>query len=168
MKDWFYAKKQQWTDDNLRLSGSEVSKQRRDVVSELGSVRHPQQRQHLYLEVLTHTAHLRLGQRRRQIHCISIIIISTDSIARSAKHWHISYSEANFEVYRHTGATSCTDGGEIWYGGVDHSVHNSMPRLLHAKFHPIGAMIRVSSVSTSYNTTKNSSKTGHYCTLFIP
>jgi len=31
-----------------------------------------------------------------------------------------------------TGATGCTDGGEIWHGGV-----------LHAKFHLISATIRI-------------------------
>jgi len=25
-------------------------------------------------------------------------------------------SEADFEVFRHAGATRCTDGGEIWHG----------------------------------------------------
>jgi len=33
-------------------------------------------------------------------------------------------SEADFEVFRPVGATRCTDGGEIWHGG------------LHAKIHP--------------------------------
>ena len=30
---------------------------------------------------------------------------------------YLVYSEANFEVFRPTGATRCTDGGEIWHGG---------------------------------------------------
>ena len=37
---------------------------------------------------------------------------------------YVVYSEANFEVFRPAGATRCTDGGEIWHGGV------------RAKFHP--------------------------------
>ena len=35
---------------------------------------------------------------------------------------YLVYSEADFEVFRHAGATRCTDGGEIWHG--------------RAKFHP--------------------------------
>jgi len=38
--------------------------------------------------------------------------------------YYLIYSEADFEVFCPTGATRCTDGGEIWHGG-----------LLHAKFH---------------------------------
>ena len=49
----------------------------------------------------------------------------TGSIARSAKRRYISYSEADFEVFRPAGATLCTDGGEIWHGGVD---QRSTPR----------------------------------------
>jgi len=30
---------------------------------------------------------------------------------------YLSYSEADFEVFRLAGATHCTDGGEIWHGG---------------------------------------------------
>jgi len=43
----------------------------------------------------------------------------TNSIARSAKRRYISYSNADFEVFLPAGATRCTDGSEIWYGGVD-------------------------------------------------
>jgi len=32
---------------------------------------------------------------------------------------YLVYSEADFEVFRPTGATCCTDGGEIWHGGGD-------------------------------------------------
>ena len=31
---------------------------------------------------------------------------------------YLVYSEADFEVSRPAGATRCTDGGEIWHGGV--------------------------------------------------
>ena len=55
----------------------------------------------------------------------------TGSIARSASRRYLIYSEADFEVFRSAGATRCTDGCEIWHG------------LLHAKFHPIGATVRV-------------------------
>jgi len=47
----------------------------------------------------------------------------TGSIARSATRRYLSYSEADFEVFRSAGATRSTDGGEIWRGP-------------HAKFHP--------------------------------
>jgi len=50
--------------------------------------------------------------------CIIILLI-TSSIAHSAKRQYITYSEADFEVFCPTGATHCTDGGEIWHGGVD-------------------------------------------------
>jgi len=32
---------------------------------------------------------------------------------------YLSYSEADFEVFRLAGVTRCTDGGEIWHGGED-------------------------------------------------
>jgi len=41
----------------------------------------------------------------------------TSSIAQSARHQYLIYSEADFEVFHYAGATSCTDGGEIWHGG---------------------------------------------------
>ena len=43
--------------------------------------------------------------------------------------------EANFEVFRPTGVTRCTDVGVIWHRGGDRS---SVPN-----FTPISAMIRV-------------------------
>ena len=49
----------------------------------------------------------------------------TGSIARSATRRYLSYSEADFEVFRPAGATRCIDRGEIWHGP-----------LLRAKFHP--------------------------------
>jgi len=51
----------------------------------------------------------------------------------------LCYSDGNFEVFRPAEAIRCTDGGEIWHGGVDCSVGP----LLLAKFHPISATIRV-------------------------
>jgi len=54
----------------------------------------------------------------------NVLLIFTGSIARSAKRRYLSYSEADFEVFRLAGAKCCTDGGEIWHGG------------LRAKFHP--------------------------------
>ena len=45
--------------------------------------------------------------------------IITGNIARSATRQYLSYSEADFEVFRHAGATRCTDGGEIWHRGWD-------------------------------------------------
>jgi len=43
---------------------------------------------------------------------------------------YLIYSETDFEVFRPTGATRCTDGGEIWHRG------GAFGPLLHAKFHP--------------------------------
>jgi len=54
----------------------------------------------------------------------NVLCIFTGSIARSAKRRYLSYPEADFEVFHLAGATRCTDGGEIWHGG------------LRVKFHP--------------------------------
>jgi len=43
----------------------------------------------------------------------------TSSIARSAAHRYLSYSEVDFEVFCPAGATCCTDGGEIRHRGGD-------------------------------------------------
>ena len=43
----------------------------------------------------------------------------TGSIMRSATSRYLSYSEADFEVFRPAEATRCTDGGEMWHGGGD-------------------------------------------------
>jgi len=51
----------------------------------------------------------------------------TGSIMRSATSRYLSYSEADFEVFRPAEATRCTDGGEMWHGGGP---------LIHAKYHP--------------------------------
>jgi len=59
------------------------------------------------------------------------VTIITGSIARSASHRYLIYSEADFEVFRPAGATRCTDGGEIWHGGYRRGF-----RALRAKFHP--------------------------------
>jgi len=45
--------------------------------------------------------------------------IISGGIAQSATRRYIIYSEADFELFRPTGATRCTDGGEIWHGGGD-------------------------------------------------
>jgi len=58
------------------------------------------------------------------------VYVITGSIARSATRRYLSYSEADFEVFRPAGATRCTDRGEIWHGGGD------LGPLLRAKFHP--------------------------------
>ena len=46
-----------------------------------------------------------------------VTIIFTGGIARSASRRYLIYLEADFEVFRPTGATRCTDGVEIWRGG---------------------------------------------------
>ena len=56
----------------------------------------------------------------------NIIIMLLPAALRGAQICrYLVYSEADFEVFRPAGATRCTNGGEIWQGG-----------LLHAKFHP--------------------------------
>ena len=50
----------------------------------------------------------------------SPVAVITGSIARSAMRRYLNYSEADFEVFRPTGATRWTDGCEIWRGGGDH------------------------------------------------
>ena len=61
--------------------------------------------------------HLTSGQLQRSLF--------TGSIARSASRRYLVYSVADFEVFRPTGATRCTDGGDIWHGGG-----------VRVKFHP--------------------------------
>ena len=53
---------------------------------------------------------------------IQATIFLTGSIASSAKRRYLSYSEADFEVFRPAWATRCTVGGEIWHGGGDRSL----------------------------------------------
>ena len=55
-------------------------------------------------------------------------ILITGSIARSASRRYLVYSEADFEVFRPTGATRCTDGVEIWHGGGDQRSRPPPPR----------------------------------------
>ena len=47
------------------------------------------------------------------------------ALRATQKRRYISYLEADFEVIRPAGATRCTDGGEIWQGGVE--VHSAVP-----------------------------------------
>jgi len=49
---------------------------------------------------------------------ILLHVIFTGSIPCSATRWYLSYSAADFEVFRPAGATRCTDRGEIWHGGL--------------------------------------------------
>jgi len=44
-----------------------------------------------------------------------VFVTVTGSIARSATRRYLSYSEADFEVFRPAGVTRCTDEGEIWH-----------------------------------------------------
>ena len=55
--------------------------------------------------------------------------VFTGSIARSAKRRYLSNSEADFEVFRPTGATRCTEGVKL-------GMNEGTEGLLHAKFHP--------------------------------
>ena len=63
------------------------------------------------------------------VQCFSFIILcKVDNYwQHCAKRRYLSYSEANFEVFRPAGVTHCTDEGKIWRGGGGP---------LHAKFHP--------------------------------
>ena len=54
------------------------------------------------------------------------------ALRASASRQYLVCSEADFDVFRPAGATRCTDGGDIWHGG-----------LIQAKFHLIGATTRV-------------------------
>ena len=56
---------------------------------------------------------------------VQTVIFITGSVARSASRRYLIYSEADFELFRPTGATRCTDGGEIWRGGGE-----GTPRLI--------------------------------------
>jgi len=58
----------------------------------------------------------------------------TGSIARSAMRWYLSYSQADFEVFRPAGATPCTDGVKF---GVEEGTEAP------CQITPIGATIRV-------------------------
>jgi len=63
--------------------------------------------------------------------------VITGSIARSATRRHLSYSEADFEVFR-------PHGPHVAPMGVKFSTEEETEGcLLHTKFHPIGATIRV-------------------------
>ena len=59
-----------------------------------------------------------------------VFFVITGSVARSAKHRYLSYSEADFEVLLPAGATRCTDGVKFCM-----EVRTKGP-LLCAKFHP--------------------------------
>jgi len=56
--------------------------------------------------------------------CTVSVLLVTGSIARSAKRRYLSYSEADFEVFRPAGVTRCTDGAEIWRGREDQRSHS--------------------------------------------
>jgi len=71
---------------------------------------------------------------------ISVFVFSffiTGSIASSAKRQYLSYSEADFEVFRPAGTTRCTDGEKF-----DTEEETEGP-LLRAKFHPHLCNVRV-------------------------
>jgi len=59
-----------------------------------------------------------------------LLFVITGSIARSATRRYLSYSEADFEVFRPARATRCTDGVKF------DMEKGSKGSLLHAKFHP--------------------------------
>jgi len=63
-------------------------------------------------------------------------VLCTGSIARSATRLYLSYSDADFEVFRPAGATRCTDGVKV---GMEEGTEGLLP---HAKFTQIGVTIR--------------------------
>ena len=63
-----------------------------------------------------------------------ILLLLAALRAVQTKRQYIGYSEGDSEVFCCAGATHCTDGGEIWHGGVHSSTLN---------FTPISATIRV-------------------------
>jgi len=64
----------------------------------------------------------------------AIVKLTTDPHSSNRQH-----SKADFEVFRPTGATRCTDGGEIWHGGdrIGPLLRASAPN-----FTPISATMR--------------------------
>jgi len=54
-----------------------------------------------------------------QIFDVTVLLLVTGSIVQSARRQYLIYSEVDFEVFRPTWVTRCTDGGEIWRGGGD-------------------------------------------------
>ena len=52
-----------------------------------------------------------------QIFDVTVLLLVTGSIVQSARRQYLIYSEVDFEVFRPTWVTRCTDGGEIWHGG---------------------------------------------------
>jgi len=64
------------------------------------------------------TVHFGLYKGAVVVIIIIIIIIIIGSIALTAKRRCLSYTEADFEVFRPAGVTRCTDGGEIWQNDI--------------------------------------------------
>jgi len=71
---------------------------------------------------LANTVHVCSEAALCQITLTTIVII-TGSIARIAKRRYKSNSEGDFAVFHPAGATRCSDGSEIWLGGVDATFH---------------------------------------------
>ena len=68
------------------------------------------------LEVLYHRAKFGAARISPAAGVAKNVLFVTGSIARSATRRYLIDSEADFEVFRPTWATRCTDGGEIWHG----------------------------------------------------
>ena len=60
----------------------------------------------------------RTSEGEDEMWCFSLF---TGSICRRQLCRYFVYSRADFEVFRPAGATRCTDQGQIWQGGADHS-----------------------------------------------
>jgi len=59
-----------------------------------------------------------------------LIVVDYWQIVRSMKRQYLSYREGDFEVFCPAEVTHCSDGGEIWHGGMTFGL------FLCAKFHP--------------------------------
>jgi len=63
-----------------------------------------------------HIGPYRCGDKRRLLYFGDVIFCRQHCAQCNRR--YISFSEANFEVFRRAGATRCIDGGEIWHEGV--------------------------------------------------
>jgi len=76
------------------------------------------------LQVLYH--HAKFGGARISLAAVTaknveflLAALRTAQSVGMRKHRYLSYSEGDFEVFRPAGPTHCTNGGEIWHGGVN-------------------------------------------------
>jgi len=61
------------------------------------------------------------------MHVNYYVVVDLVFVFAMHRYRYLSYSEADFEVFRPAGATRCTDGGEIWHGGGDRPLRSPPP-----------------------------------------